>query len=218
MIIIGMFDKEKHKNDFFKFIVENENELKRALKKNITMDEDLFDDVTCSTIVRIAEYIMNKGVKVDSFKNLFFMAAKREFIAEQNKKRKRIASSNRDFFTNIFNGLEKREKQEDLNIYRQLLVNDDDERKNDEKYSKMSELLGFIEEKLNEQFLPVEVDIFLIYFILKSNKNGISYKKLAELTDIDLKYITTTIQKVKKFVKNNAEIIEMKNKLMKDDD
>ena len=213
-----MEEREKHKDDFFRFIIENEKELQKALKKNITMDDELFDDVTADTICRIGEYIMNKGIKVNSFKNLFFLAAKRQYIAEQNKKRKLQAIHNRDFFDNIFNGLEKKEKQEDLNIYRQLLFCDEDIVRDDRRYSKVKELLTYIENKLSEVFLPVEIDIFLIYFILKSNKNGISYKKMARLTDIDLKFVTSSIQKVKKYVRENEDIQNKKRELLKEDD
>ena len=213
-----MEEREKHKDDFFRFIIENEKELQKALKKNITMDDELFDDVTADTICRIGEYIMNKGIKVNSFKNLFFLAAKRQYIAEQNKKRKLQAIHNRDFFDNIFNGLEKKEKQEDLNIYRQLLFCDEDIVRDDRRYSKVKELLTYIENKLSEVFLPVEIDIFLIYFILKSNKNGISYKKMARLTDIDLKFVTSSIQKVKKYVRENEDIQNKKMELLKEDD
>lgn len=213
-----MEEREKHKDEFFRFIIENEKELQKALKKNITMDDELFDDVTADTICRIGEYIMNKGIKVNSFKNLFFLAAKRQYIAEQNKKRKLQAIHNRDFFDNIFNGLEKKEKQEDLNIYRQLLFCDEDIVRDDRRYSKVKELLTYIENKLSEVFLPVEIDIFLIYFILKSNKNGISYKKMARLTDIDLKFVTSSIQKVKKYVRENEDIQNKKMELLKEDD
>ena len=117
-----MFDREKHKNDFFNYVIENKRELQKALKKNITYDPDIFDDVTCNTIVRIAEYIVKNGVKINNFKFFFFIAAKREYIAEQNKKRGLTNNSNRDFFDNIFNGLEKREKQEDLDLYYSICI------------------------------------------------------------------------------------------------
>lgn len=213
-----MFDKEKHKNDFFKYIIENEKELQRALKKNITYDPDIFDDVTCNTVCRIAEYIVNKGMKIDNFKFFFFIAAKREYIAEQNKKRGIINNSNRDFFDNIFNGLEKREKKEDLDIYYSMLNNDEDIMREEVKADKVHKLFEYLEKKLNEAFPPDECDIFLIYFRLKSEKKGISYKKMAMLTDKDLKYITNVIKKIKKYIKESQEIQNKKIEIMKSDD
>ena len=213
-----MFDKEKHKNDFFKYIIDNEKELQKALKKNITYDPDIFDDVTCNTIVRIAEYIMKNEIRIDNFKYFFFICAKREYIAEQNKKRGLTNSSNRDFFDNIFNGLEKREKQEDLDIYYSMLNNDEDIMVEETKADKVHRLFEYLEKKLNETFLPDEADIFLIYFRLKSEKKGISYKKMAMLTDKDLKYITNVIKKIKKYIKESEEIQNKKIEIMKSDD
>ena len=213
-----MFDKEKHKDDFFKYIIENEKELQKALKKNITYDPDIFDDVTCNTIVRIAEYIMKNEIRIDNFKYFFFICAKREYIAEQNKKRGLTNSSNRDFFDNIFNGLEKREKQEDLDIYYSMLNNDEDIMVEETKADKVHRLFEYLEKKLNETFLPDEADIFLIYFRLKSEKKGISYKKMAMLTDKDLKYITNVIKKIKKYIKESEEIQNKKIEIMKSDD
>lgn len=216
--IIKMFDKEKHKDDFFKYIIDNEKELQKALKKNITYDPDIFDDVTCNTIVRIAEYIMKNEIRIDNFKYFFFICAKREYIAEQNKKRGITNNSNRDFFDNIFNGLEKREKQEDLDIYYSMLNNDEDIMAEETKADKVHRLFEYLEKKLNETFLPDEADIFLIYFRLKSEKKGISYKKMAMLTDKDLKYITNVIKKIKKYIKESEEIQNKKIEIMKSDD
>lgn len=213
-----MFDKEKHKDDFFKYIIDNEKELQKALKKNITYDPDIFDDVTCNTIVRIAEYIMKNEIRIDNFKYFFFICAKREYIAEQNKKRGITNNSNRDFFDNIFNGLEKREKQEDLDIYYSMLNNDEDIMAEETKADKVHRLFEYLEKKLNETFLPDEADIFLIYFRLKSEKKGISYKKMAMLTDKDLKYITNVIKKIKKYIKESEEIQNKKIEIMKSDD
>lgn len=213
-----MFDREKHKDEFFQYVIENKRELQKALKKNITYDPDIFDDVTCNTIVRIAEYIVKNGVKINNFKFFFFIAAKREYIAEQNKKRGLTNNSNRDFFDNIFNGLEKREKQEDLDLYYSMLNNEDEIMLQEEKARKVHELFQYLEKKLNEAFPPDEADIFLIYFRLKSEKKGISYKKMALLTDKDLKYITNVIKKIKKYIKENQEIQNKKREIMKNDD
>lgn len=213
-----MLDRQKHKDDFFNYIIENEKELQKALKKNITYDPDIFDDVTAETIVRIAEYIMKNGIKINNFKYFFFICAKREYIAQQNKKRGLTNNSNRDFFDNIFNGLEKREKQEDLDIYYGMLNNDDDVLAEEIKADKVHRLFQYLERKLNEAFPPDEADIFLIYFRLKSEKKGISYKKMALLVDKDLKYITNTIKKIKKYIKESHDIQNKKQEIMKNDD
>ena len=208
-------DYNKHKDDFMLYVWENRDELNKAIKKNITMDDELFEDVTADTLARIGEYIINKKQFIRDFKSMYFMAAKRQFIAEQNKKRDRLKFSNRDFFDNIFNGLEKREKKSDLDVYYDML--DDDVMDGERKAERTHRLFKYLEEKLNEVFEGNEVDIFLIYFRLKSEKKGISYKKLADIMDKDVKYITKTIVKIKKYIRDSREIQENKNRIMKED-
>ena len=208
-------DWNKHKDDFMMYVWDNHDMLCKAIKKNITMDDELFDDVTADTLCRIGEYILRKKVFINDFKNMFFMACKRQFIAEQNKKRDMLKRNNRDFFDNIFNGLEKREDKNDLEIYYNLC--DDLGMEGEIKAEKTHRLFKYLEEKLNEVFEGNEVDIFLIYFRLKSEKKGISYKKLAKIMDKDIKYITRTIIKIKKYIRESEEINEMKKRIMKED-
>lgn len=209
-------DWNKHKDDFMLYVWNNHAMLCKAIKKNITMDDELFDDVTADTLCRIGEYILRKKVYINDFKNMFFLAAKRQFIAEQNKKRDRLKQNNRDFFDNIFNGLEKREDKNDLDIYYSML--ETNELDNEIKADKTHKLFKYLEEKLNSVFEGNEVDIFLIYFRLKSERKGISYKKLADIMDKDVKYITKTIVKIKKYIKENEEIQENKKRIMSDND
>ena len=209
-------DWNKHKDDFMLYVWNNHAMLCKAIKKNITMDDELFDDVTADTLCRIGEYILRKKVYINDFKNMFFLAAKRQFIAEQNKKRERLKQNNRDFFDNIFNGLEKREDKNDLDIYYSML--ETNELDNEIKADKTHKLFKYLEEKLNSVFEGNEVDIFLIYFRLKSERKGISYKKLADIMDKDVKYITKTIVKIKKYIKENEDIQENKKRIMSDND
>lgn len=209
-------DYEQHKNDFMMYVWENLDELNHAIRKNITYDPDIYDDVTSNTLCRLGEYIVNKKQYIRDFKNMFFLSAKREYIAEQTKKRERQKNSNRDFFINIYMGLEKKENKDDLGHYYTMTT--DDVYDGDVKAEKTHKLFKALEEKLNDNFDGNEVDIFLIYFRLKSEKKGISYKKLSEIMDKDVKYITKTIVKIKKFIRDNHEISEMKEKIMNGND
>lgn len=210
------FDYEKHKDDFMMYVWNNLDDLNYCIRKNITYDDEIYDDVTSDTLVRLAEYIVRKRVKVKDFKNLFFISAKRQYIAEQQKKRDKQKLNNRDFFDNIFNGLEKREEKRDLDKYYSLV--NDVSMADEVKAEKTHKLFRYLEQRLNEVFDGNEVDIFLIYFRLKSEKNGISYKKLADIMDKDVKYITKTIVKIKKYIKEDNDIQEFKKNIMKYDD
>ena len=80
-------DWEQHKNDFMLYVWNNLDALNYAIRKNITYDPEIYDDVTADTLVRIAEYILRKHVYIKDFKGMFFLSAKRQYIAEQNRKR-----------------------------------------------------------------------------------------------------------------------------------
>lgn len=208
-------DYEKHKDDFFKYVVEHEGELQYALRKNITYDGDIFDDVTADTIIRIAEYILNKRVFIKDFKGLFFLAAKRQYIAEQNKKRDLEGKTNRTLFINMAEDYMKSERQEDIDSYMDMVEDGDDVMECEVRAENTHRLFKELEKRLNEAFEGNEVDIFLIYFRLKSEKKGISYKKLAEIMDKDVKYITRTIVKIKKYIRESEEINNVKERIMK---
>lgn len=216
-----MFDKEKHKNDFFQYIIENEKELQKALKKNITYDPDIFDDVTADTIIRLAEYIMNKEMQIRDFKSLFFMAAKRQYIAEQNKKRNRVKQDIPNFIDIITEGSKNTSfDSRDISYLRNLT--DDSEGRwiiQEEKANRINEFYNWLQERLNDEFLPVEADIFIFYYRLKSNKTGVSYKKLAKILDVPVKFITDTIVKIKKYIRESEDIQNKKREMIdrKDD-
>lgn len=220
-----VIDYEKHKNDFMLYVWNNLDTLNYALRKNITYDPDLYDDVTADTLCRIGEYIVNKKVFIKDFKGMFFLSAKRQYVAEQNKKRQMESKSDREYFNKLDEALgryydyiedgdtsEYTIKQPNLDMFLE-----DSSMDAEIKAERTHELFKYLEGKLNEVFEGNEVDIFLIYFRLKSERKGISYKKLADIMDKDVKYITRTIVKIKKYIKESAEIQETKKRIMKEE-
>lgn len=220
-----VIDYEKHKNDFMLYVWNNLDTLNYALRKNITYDPDLYDDVTADTLCRIGEYIVTKKVFIKDFKGMFFLSAKRQYVAEQNKKRQMESKSDREYFNKLDEALgryydyiedgdtsEYTVKQPNLDMFLE-----DNSMDAEIKAERTHELFKYLEGKLNEVFEGNEVDIFLIYFRLKSERKGISYKKLADIMDKDVKYITRTIVKIKKYIKESAEIQETKKRIMKEE-
>ena len=219
-------DYEKHKDDFMLYVWNNLDSLNYALRKNITYDPEIYDDVTADTVCRISEYIVNKKVFIKDFKGMFFLSAKRQYVAEHNKKREREKKSDREYFTKLDEALgryydyiedgdsaEYTVNQPNLDMF----LDDDNVMADELKAERTHELFKYLEEELNKQFEGNEVDIFLIYFRLKSERKGVSYRKLADIMDKDVKYITRTIVKIKKYIKESQEIQETKKKIMKEE-
>lgn len=191
---------EEHGQEFLQFVAKNEARLKKNLRKNITFNENIFDDVFQSAIIKVYDRIM-KGTVIKDFEQYFFIASKFEYINEDNKVKKRLKSDEREIFCDI--DQDERFGEED-NAWK---IKED-------KNSKINELFRFLSKRLNDVFSPRECDIFLIYYRLKSEKAGVSYKKLSKIMDCDVKEITNIIQRIKKWIKEDKEIIEYKRKLL----
>ena len=194
---------EQHGQEFLKFVGDNLDRLKHNLRKNITYDEDIFDDVIQDSIIKVYNAIMN-GSRIDDFEQYFFIASKFEYITRDNKKKNRLKNDDRDTLSDISHGM-----IDDI-----FYSDDNDWRLNEEKSDKINELFRFLSERLNEVFSPIECDIFLIYYRLKSERAGVSYKKMAKITDRSVQEITNIIKNIKKWIKNDKIIQDKKKELL----
>lgn len=176
-------------SDFYDYISNNYEQSRHEVLKNITYDSELFDDAYNDTVVKVAK-VIEEGKKIDDIRYYFFISLKWNYINMQNKKRKQLSRTVSE------------------------LPDAMDDEYSEERYEKVMELWDFIAQRLEENFEPGEVDIYLIYYKLKCNGNSLSYKKLSEMTGIPVKEITNIIQRIKKYVRNNDEIIELKKKLL----
>lgn len=191
---------EEHGQQFLEFVAKNEKRLKKNLMKNITYNEDIFDDVFQDSIVKVYNAIEN-GARIKDFEQYFFIASKFCYINSDNKNKQKIKQMDRDLYG-------------DIDQDERFGSEDNQWEKREEKSNRINELFKQLSDILNREFSPREADIFLIYYRLKSEKAGVSYKKMAKILDTDVKEISQIIQKVKKYVKNNGEIIRLKKQLL----
>ena len=185
---------EKHCNDFYQYIIRNEKQLKQEVRKNITYEEELFDEAYSDTIVKVANAILVNHKVIEDFRYYFFISFKQNFIQLQNKRRK----------------IDK------LKTYGykdcEGLINEDYD--NEERYDRIKILFKWLSDYLEEHFPPNEVDIYIVYYFLKVGKNRVSYKKMADIYDVELKYITNVIQNIKRLVKNDEIINKKKEEIL----
>lgn len=189
---------EKHCNDFYQYIIRNEKQLKQEVRKNITYEEELFDEAYSDTIVKVANAILVNHKVIEDFRYYFFISFKQNFIQLQNKKRK----------------IDKL-KTYGFKDCEGLIIEDFD---NEERYDRIRILFKWLSDYLEEHFPPNEVDIYIVYYFLKVGKNRVSYKKMADIYDVELKYITNVIQNIKRFVKNDEIINKKKEEILYDGD
>ena len=207
---------EEHGKEFLEYVARNEKRLKKNLRKNITYNPDLFDDVYQETILKVHSAIMN-GTRIDDFEQYFFIASKFCYINEQNKERKKQESSDNSILWNISHGYETNRNDvsnDAKRIIEDITVEDDEWKIKEERNDRINELMKYLSKRLNEVFSPAETDIFLIYYRLKSEKAGVSYKKMAKITGRSFSEISQIIQKIKAYIKQDKEIIEYKRKLL----
>lgn len=184
-------------NDFLKYVSENMNALKKAVKKNITNDNDLFDDCFDETVIKVYNSILKNGTIIDDYKQYFFLACKFTFIYRQNKKRKEEAQAIRDYF--------------DLND--DFLDDDFDE---EERYCDIVDTIDKIKADVTENLGEYYAEIYFTYMQLKSTQS-ISYKKLAAEKGISTRRVSQIIGMVKEYIKNNPTLQGYKSVLNKED-
>lgn len=188
---------EEHGKEFLEYVARNEARLKKNLRKNITYNENIFDDVFQSTIIKVYDRIM-KGTVIKDFEQYFFIASKFEYINEDNKIKKRLKVEDSEIDT------DDDRFAEDDNAWKIK----------EERNENINDLFKFLSKRLNEVFSPAEADIFLIYYRLKSEKAGISYHKMVKITGRKFSEISQIIQKIKKFIRTDEAIIEYKKKIL----
>ncbi len=208
---------EEHGQEFLQYVAKNEKRLKKNLKKNITYNDYIFDDVFQDTILKVHSAIM-KGARIDDFEKYFFIASKFCYINADNKLKKKNISEDNNLIWNISHGYENNKgdiSDDAKRLIDEFAVEDNEWLKKEERNDRINELFKYLSERLNKVFPPAEADIFLIYYRLKSEKAGVSYQKMAKITNRSFSEISQIIQKIKAFVKNDEEINNMKKQLLK---
>ena len=178
---------------FLEWYADNYEEVQKAIRKNITYEEELFEDVIGDTVIKVYESI-EKGTEVENYKNFFFICAKFNYINAQNKLRTRRSQEDRDF-------IGWGDIEDEPNIKERRVV-------------AIKELYQYIADYIEDYFPSNEVDLFIIYHKLKSEGNNMSYEKMSKITGQSISYITKTLKKIKEFVNANEDIIKKKNTLL----
>lgn len=192
-----MTEKEKQAKEFLEWISieKNAREMKKALAKNITYNQDIFDDIFQDSIVKVYNSIMN-GNEVKDFKSYMFITLKFNYINKDNqiKNRQKVEvrfepNDNMDFIDE--SDLEEEEFKDRLT----------------------TDSIKTLEQILLENFTEKDVYLFTQYFKLKVVKYNLGYKELSAMTGTNIRYIANLISRMRKWISENEEIREIKNKL-----
>lgn len=179
-------------DDFYKYLSENGEQIKYELRKNITFDDELFEDVYNDTVVKVYEAIAEKGKEVEDIRMYFFISFKFNYIQSQAKQRKHKSRKS---------------------VIEPYTLDITDTEYSEEYPRRINDFFNYIREELEKKFEPFEVDLFIIYYKLKCGKGKISYRKLSNITGLSMSVVVSTIQKLREYVKGNEQIIEKKKRL-----
>jgi len=208
---------EQHAREFLEYVAKNEKKLKKNLRKNITYNPEFFDDVFQDTILKVHDSIM-RGTVISDFEKYFFIASKFQYINVDNKHKKHMKQNDSEILYRISHGMENNKNNmsdDGKRLINETIENDNEWKEKEDKNNRINDLFKFISKRLNEVFTPAEADIYLIYYRLKSEKQGISYEKMARITGRSFSEISQIIQKIKAYIRKDEEINEYKKKILK---
>lgn len=169
--------------EFLDYIAANEERLKRNLRKNISYDSEIFDDVFQNTIIKIYNSIVKNDRWVENFEKYFFIASKFEYILTDNRRKKAKKIH-----------LEVSDKQ------REILDESDEILESEEAVSKKYK--RFVE-YLHDEFSKEEADVYLAYYLRRVVNRRTSYQQIADEFNLTLKEVSQIIQKIKLHLQEN---------------
>lgn len=166
--------------EFLLFVSQNEKRLKKNLRKNITYDKEIFDEIWTETILKCHDNILKTGKNIENLENWFYICCKWNYITRQNQYRRRQHTH-----------LSIDEVAED----RKEFVNETDYENEDESVNELSSLI----DELNRNFGKRSTELFIDYFTAKSTGRS-SYQQIADEWNIDSAEVSSTIAKMKRFI------------------
>ena len=172
-------------DEFLIYISKNEKELKRAVRKNITFDRELFDDIFQSSIIKVYDSIVSRNVYVKDFKNYFFLSFKFNYINEQNKHRR------------------YQERKLDLEDYKECtahqFITDDLNADSDDETLTPDERIADLRKVLSDNFGATKANIFLDYRLSKFD-GGTTYEKLADEYSVTVDIVRNAVKSINQFL------------------
>lgn len=164
---------------------------------------------------------LNEDILIDTFFKLYNKQQQSGDIEDYK------SYFSRAYFTNYFQNNIKEEKKKQNHIYLNLIdkeyedsfntldvipIEDNDDKERElEILNKTDELLSETFQYITEKYTIQQFELFRMYMFLKPH---ISYKKLSDITNLSIKYISQTISTIKKDIQDNQELITKRKRLI----
>lgn len=164
---------------------------------------------------------LNEDILIDTFFKLYNKQQQSGDIEDYK------SYFSRAYFTNYFQNNIKEEKKKQNHIYLNLIdkeyedsfntldiipIEDNDDKERElEKLNKTDELLTETFQYITDKYSVQQFELFRMYMFLKPH---ISYKKLSDITNLSIKFISQTISTIKRDIQDNQELITKRKKLI----
>lgn len=164
---------------------------------------------------------LNEDILIDTFFKLYHKQQQSGDIGDYK------SYFSRAYFTNYFQNNIKEEKKKQNHIYLNLidkeyedsfntldlipLEDEEDKERTIEIQSRTDELLNETFQYITDKYSMQEFELFRMYMFLKPH---ISYKRLSDITNLSIKYISQTISTIKRDIQDNQELIDKRKKLI----
>ena len=161
-------------DEFLQYVAANEKQLKQNLRKNVTYDPEIFDDVFQTSIIKIYDSMVRQNLYVEDFEKYFFIGSKFEYINTDNK-RKKMRNVTEDESTAIW----------EIDDYE------------DDRSDEVSKIYSETQDYLIYEYGERDANIFLSYYWNKINTGRTSYRAVAEEYNISIKEVSSIIRTIK---------------------
>ena len=187
-------------DEFKNWFGENYNLLTEEQRRKQTLDEDILID----TFFKLYHKQQQQG-NIEDYKSYFCRAYFTNYFQNNIKEEKKKQN-------HIYLNLIDKEYEDSFNTLDVLPLEDNEDRERTiEKQTNTDKLLTDTFQYITDKYSMQQFELFRMYMFLKPH---ISYKKLSDITNLSIKFISQTISTIKKDIQDNQELITKRKKLI----
>lgn len=187
-------------DEFKEWFGDNYNLLVEEQTRKQTLNEDILID----TFFKLYHKQQQQG-NIEDYKSYFCRAYFTNYYQNNIKKEKKKQN-------HIYLNLIDKEYEDSFNTLDVLPLEDNEDRERTiEIQANTDKLLTDTFQYITDKYSMQQFELFRMYMFLKPH---ISYKKLSDITNLSIKYISQTISTIKKDIQDNQELITKRKKLI----
>ncbi|MCS2775445.1 hypothetical protein NXW80_14570 [Bacteroides fragilis] len=187
-------------DEFKEWFGDNYNLLVEEQRRKQTLNEDVLID----TFFKLYHKQQQQG-NIEDYKSYFCRAYFTNYFQNNIKEEKKKQN-------HIYLNLIDKEYEDSFNTLDVLPLEDNEDRERTiEKQTNTDKLLTDTFQYITDKYSMQQFELFRMYMFLKPH---ISYKKLSDITNLSIKYISQTISTIKKDIQDNQELITKRKKLI----